>query len=189
MSAILGESKKFGTVEQAEVALNEAVKAHSARKAEEAEKAKQMEAIQGKLNALEEMYQAKIAEAKERNEKLEKQLKESLDQAKQLGLRVYLEERVKDNPNASQIRRLCEGKLTKEEIDSVIKRFSTQPVVSEDYNSVRRRMEKFRSTQLVEEHLADTSKQKKKQGAVEGVDGEMEDLFPGVSLDSVKDLM
>ncbi len=189
VAAILGESKRFATVEQAEVALTEAVKAHSVRKAEEAEKAKQMEAIQSKMNALEEMYQAKIAEAKDRNEKLEKQLKESLDQAKQLGLRVYLEERVKDNPNASQIRRLCEGKLTKEEIDSVIKRFSTQPVVSEDYNSVRRRLEKFRSTQLVEEHLADTSKQKKRQGAVEGVDGEMEDLFPGVSLDSVKDLM
>jgi hypothetical protein len=189
VSAIVGDLAKYEDVRTLEKAVMEAKKIIGARRLEEANKRKEMEAMEAKLKALEEAKQAELAALEERNKKLEAQLKESLDQAKSLGIRVYLEERVKDHPNAASIRKLCEGKTTKEEVDAIVKRHSVMPVTSEDYNSVRRRFDKFKSTQLVESHVKETAPAVRKAVVQEGVEGEMADLFPGVSLDQVKNLM
>jgi hypothetical protein len=190
VTAIVGDLKKYEDVRTLEKAVMEAKKVIGARRLEESAKRKQMEAVEAKLKALEEAKQAELSALEERNKKLEAQLKESLDQAKALGIRVYLEERVKDHPNAATIRKLCEGKATKEEVDAIVKRHSVMPVTSEDYNSVRRRFDKFKNTQLVESHVKETAPAVTKRAVVkEGVEGEMADLFPGISLDQVKSLM
>lgn len=191
VSAIVGDLSRYADVKSVEKSILEAKAVVGNRRLEEANKRKLAEEAAAKAKALEEETNKKLAEMEERNKKLEAQLKESLEQAKALGIRVYLEERVKDNPNAAQIRKLCEGKTSKEEVDAVIKRHAVMPVTSEDYSSVRRRFDKFRNTQLVEEHVKETAPAvaKKREMVSEGVEGEMADLFPGVSLDQVKSLM
>lgn len=191
VAAIVGDLKKYEDVRSLEKTVMEAKKVIGARRLEEAAKRKEIEAQQAKFKALEEEHNKKLADIEARNKKLEAQLKESLEQSKALGIRVYLEERVKDHPSAAQIRRLCEGKTTKEEVDAIIKRHSVMPVTSEDYTSVRRRFDKFKNTQLVESHVKETAPavSKKRDVVTEGVDGEMVDLFPGVSLDQIKNLM
>lgn len=189
VTAIVGDIKKYEDVRTLEKAVMEAKKVIGNRRLEEATKRKEMEAVQAQLKAFKEEKKKEIIALEERNKKLEAQLKESLEQAKALGIRVYLEERIKDHPNAGTVRKLCEGKTTKEEVDAIVKRHSVMPVTSEDYNSVRRRFDKFKNTQLVESHVKETAPVTKRAVFKEGVEGEMADLFPGVSLDQVKNLM
>lgn len=153
--------------------------------AEEIEYKNKMDSIQKELET---KYQTENQSLKESVQKLEGALQESLKLSKELGMKTYVEERIRGNPNAPKIRGLCEGKTNRQEVDEIIKRFAVAPVVSEDYNAFRRRLSKVENTSLVETQLREAGNNKP-AGSTDGVLGEMKDLFPGATLEQVEALM
>lgn len=182
---LIGEASKYSKTTDLEKALSEAKKTVSKKRVEEAKK-------KAELQKVEESYKAKISSLEESNKKLNKALEETVKLTKQLSIKAYVEERVKDMSNGSHIQKLCEGKTDQSEVDEIIKTQTIAPKLTEEYNGVRRRFNKLQGTKLVEEHMRDTGTEKRAaQSAVveEGVEGEMQDLFPGQGLQQVKSLM
>jgi hypothetical protein len=107
-------------------------------------------------------------------------------------VRLYIEGHIKGNPNAAKIRELAESCKTKGEADALIEKFSIATKSAEDYNSIRSRLEgvKEKHPNLVENHLTESglNKPAPKDGIVEGVESELEDLFPGSNLSEVRSL-
>lgn len=171
ITSFLGHMNQFLVVEQAEKALEEAKKKASKKKKE--------------LKEQEEKFESFKTESIEKIKKLEGSLKESVELNKKLGLHVYLEKRVAGNPNAEKIKKLCEGKSTKEEIDLIIEKHTIASESSSEYNSIRKRLSIPKT--LVEDHLKET--EPKKGLVAEGVEGEMAGLFLGADLGEVKKLM
>jgi hypothetical protein len=175
-------AKKFENVDQVEAALTEAKKKVAAGKA----KKKQAEMDRKRIEA---RMESRIKAAEDRTHKLEQALRESVETSKSLGMRLYVEECIRDNPNAAKIRKLCEGKTERNEIDSIVKRFAVAPVVNEDYNLMRRRFERVKTTNLVEDQVKKTGTEKRRSTGVEGVIGEIADLTPGATQDQIEALM
>jgi hypothetical protein len=139
------------------------------------------------------LIESKDAEIKKlsiQNKKLKEALQEAIDAAKEYSLKLYVEEKIRFNPNAGKVRQLMESKKisTKEECDLLIESFSVATPEVEDYNSIRRR---FRvPTTLVENHVKETggtTSVDQGRSVVEGVDRELEQLLPG-QLGEIKSL-
>jgi hypothetical protein len=172
---------KFESIQHVDSILETAGK----KLAEENEYKAKLESIQKELET---KYQTENKDLKDRVEKLDVALQESLKLNKELGIKTYVEERIRGNPNAPKIRGLCEGKMNRQEVDEIIKRFAVAPVVSEDYNAFRRRVSKVENTTLVEDQLKEAGNQRTQES--KGVLGEdMKDLFCGATLDQVEALM
>lgn len=172
----------FEDVKSADVALTEAKKKVHKRRVVKKKKEMESKRISSK-------YESQVKEISEKNKKLEEALRQSIKTVRNVGLKLYMEERIRDNPNALQIRKLCEGKTTKEEVDSIVDQHRIAPKTESDYNAIRRRFDKFQSAQLVEEHVKESGVGKSRTTVVEGVEGEMEGLFPGSNLDQVRALL
>lgn len=172
IKSIIGDASKFKDTKSLDEAIQGAKKVLSKKleeqKAKDAEKA-----------SLKAEYEKTIGEMKTQLDNLTSALDESMELAKDYALKLYVESKVKGNPNAEKIRSICEGKGSKEEIDTVIKQFSVAANNGGDYNSVRARFDKARNANLVEDHVKDTSSRKPQGGVVEeGVDAEIAELMP-----------
>jgi len=179
---IIGK-QKLESVQHVDKVLAEAKKQLESRKEEK--KLLEMEA-----KRLEAKYESKLKATEEKAQKLEEALKSTVAYSKEIGMQLYIEQKVRGNPNAMKIRKLCEGKTERKEVDSIIERFSVAPSVNEEYNAIKRRFEKFKNTTLVEDQIRETGAERSQsQTDKEGVLGEMTDLFPGATLDQVEALM
>lgn len=138
-------------------------------------------------------YEKKLAEEKASGEKARAGLREASELARQYGLKAYVLERTKNNPNQSKVLKLAEGIKTKAEADQLIEKYGVDAPYAKDYNSIRNRFRKLESSNLVEDHLKDTGLKKpapvQESSVVEGVESEMVDLFPGSTLEHVKNLV
>lgn len=135
-------------------------------------------------------FEKKLSEEKKRADETQKKLEEAVTLAKGIGIRAYVLERTKNNPNAPKILKLVESCKSKEEADALIEKFGVDTPSSQEYTAVRNRFKKFENTTLVEEQLRETGIGKKPATKVvlEGVEAEMNGLFPGASLEQVRDL-
>jgi Prohead core protein serine protease len=148
--------------------------------------------IEKKAKEITESFERRLNESEKRAQKLEASLKEATSLARSYGLRAYVLERVKNNPNAPKILKLTESVATKEEADRLIEKFSVVAAPSKEYNSIRQRFQRLANSSLVEEHLKETghkAAQDTSSGSVvEGVEAEMIGLFPGSDLEQVRGL-
>ncbi len=172
----------FEDVKSAEVALTEARNKMQKRKV--LKKKKEMES-----KRVSRKYESQMQELSNQNKKLQEALNQSIKTVRNIGLKLYLEEKIRDNPNAKQIRKLCESKMTREEVDAIVDQHRIVPQVESDYNAIRRRFEKVQNTALVEEHVKESGVGKSRTTVAEGVEGEMEGLFPGSNLEQVRALL
>lgn len=139
-------------------------------------------------------YEQKLSEEKSKTEKAKAAMSEAADLARQYGLRAYVLERTKNNPNASKVLKLSEGIKSKTEADQLIEKYGVDAPMSKDYNSIRNRFKKFENSNLVEDQLKESGLKPStpasaQQSVAEGVESEMVDLFPGASLEQVKNLV
>lgn len=182
---IIGDVKRYSKHGD----LTEAVKAaRDALKAVVEEKS----GIVAKEKELRAEFDKKLSEANATTEKAKASMKEAADLARQYGLRAYVLEKTRNNPNALKVLKLAESIKTKEEADLLIEKFGVDAPVLRDYNSIRNRFKKLEGSNLVEDHLKDTGLKKPvaaQESVVEGVESEMTDLFPGASLEQVKNLV
>jgi hypothetical protein len=179
----LAKKEKFENVKAVDTFLTEAKK--EIETIQEQKKLAELE--QKRLDA---KYESRLMAAEEKSKKLEEALKSTVAYSKELGLKLYVSEKTRGNPNALKIRELCEGKTDRKEVEAILERFSVAPKINEDYNAIKRRFEKFKNTSLVEEQLKEAGSSRSQGGSdEEGVLGEMKDLFPGATLDQVEALM
>lgn len=176
----LGDIGRFENVTQFEKALAESkAMCLEVSKREKLIEARAKQALRMESDRREKAEKA-LAEATEQLAKLKKGLTEQTDLNKKLTLQVYMEQRLGRMENAGAIRKLCEGVDSKEEIDQVVARHTVKPVVSEDFQQIRRRLERAKTANLVESHLKETGTPKMKKVVEEGVDGEIADLVSNV---------
>jgi hypothetical protein len=174
---------KFESVKAVEEFLVEAKQELETRKQE-------MRAQELAQKRLEAKYESRMKAAEERAQKLEEALKNTVSYSKELGMKLYVSEKTRGNPNALKIREMCEGKTDRKEVDAIIERFAVATNKAEDYNAIKRRFEKLKNMPLVEEQLKEAGSNRSRGGnGEEGVLGEMKDLFPGTTLDQVEALM
>jgi len=182
MAAIVGK-QKLESVKHVDSILVEAKKTLESRKED-----KRANALETKR--LESKFEAKMKALEDQNKKLEESLKSTVSLSKELGIKLYISEKTRGNPNAKKIKELCEGKTERKDVDSILARFAVAPSAGEEYNAIKRRFEKLAGTSLVEDQLKETGANRAASGSdEEGVLGEMTDLFPGATLDQVKALM
>lgn len=181
---IIGDPKKFEKHQD----LTEAVEGASSALKKVMEEKKASDKTEENLKA---EYEKKLSEEKQKTVDTQKKLEEAVTLAKGIGIRAYVLERTKNNPNSSKILKLVEDVTTKAQADALIEKFSVEPSNSEEYNSIRSRFKKLETTTLVEEQLRETGIGKKPAASnvvVEGVEAEMAGLFPGASTEQVRDL-
>lgn len=169
---IVGDLAQYKKVERLQEALDRAQRQVDRKVREEKTRRAERE-------KLIETFEKDIAKLKEENKQLREGLEESTKIAKEYALKVYVEDKVRMNPNGDKIRKLCEGKATQKDCDAIIENFSIASTDAEDYNSIRRRFAKV-PTALVEDHVKATGgSAEPKREVVEGVDKELEQLLPG----------
>jgi outer membrane protein assembly factor BamE (lipoprotein component of BamABCDE complex) len=181
---IIGDPKKFEKHQD----LTEAVEGASSALKKVMEEKKASDKTEENLKT---EYEKKLSEEKQKTVDVQKKLEEAVTLAKGIGIRAYVLERTKNNPNSSKILKLVEDVTTKAQADALIEKFSVEPSNSEEYNSIRSRFKKLETTTLVEEQLRETGIGKKPAASnvvVEGVEAEMAGLFPGASTEQVRDL-
>jgi hypothetical protein len=179
----MARKQKLESVKAVDAFLIEAKQEIETRK--QAERSQQL--AQKRLEA---QYESRMKAAEERSKKLEEALQSTVQYSKELGMKLYVSEKTRGNPNAIKIRELCEGKTDRKEVDSILERFSVATNKNEDYNAIKRRFERFKNTSLVEEQLENSSNRSSSRRSMdEGVLDEMKDLFPGATLDQVESLM
>lgn len=153
----------------------EKVKAAIVKQKEE-EKAKADEA-----KRVEEKHNKELADLKAQLESTQKTAKEAIEMARKYQISLYVESRIRNNPNAAKLKKLCEGAETKEKVDEIVSSFSVDRNVDSGYNLVRNQLaerkrlqERARAANLVESHVEETTRAHKPSG--DGVDAELESL-------------
>lgn len=181
--ADLMKKKRFESVKQVDELLAEAKE--TVAKTKEGQRALTMEA-----KRIEAKNESAVKALELKNKQLEESLKNTISLSKELGLRLYIEEKTRGNPHGVKIRQLCEGKTNRKEVDAILERFAVAPKTSEDYNAIKRRFSRVENTTIVEDQLRDTGVKRQPAVSDDGdVLGEMKDLFPGATLDQVEALM
>jgi hypothetical protein len=182
---LIGDVKRYSKHEE----LAEAVKtARSALKSVTEDQS----LVVAKEKELRAEFEKKLTEEKANVDKARAAMKEAAELARQHGLMSYILRRTRNNPNGAKIEKMAESIKTKAEADLLIEKYDVDAPLSKDYNSIRNRFKKIENSNLVEDHLKETGLKKpstEQKAVVEGVESEMVDLFPGSSLEQVKNLV
>lgn len=163
----MGESKDYASVDE----LTSAV---LAAKKTIAESRKQERIIATRIRRIEESYKNKVEKLEAELAEKNKSLAESLVKEKTEMAKLYVEDRIKGNPNAPKLRTLLEGVSEKAKIDEIISQYNVATPSSEVYNSIRSRLEGLKNTTLVESQL---NNEVRKDSVVESVDDEIKGLI------------
>jgi hypothetical protein len=151
LTEMLGDLKQFKT----EAQLTEAIKKQKEKISEKKKKALKEKEMKESIEA---KHQKEIKALKEENDKKNRALVESLRKEKTLAAQLYLEDRVKGNPNARLIKKLAEGISDKRKIDDLVSTHSIASSSTSLYNNVNERLSRLdnvkRAGNLVEEQLA-----------------------------------
>jgi len=91
-----------------------------------------------------EEYEQKISALQKEKEKLEEERNKALLIGKQLGIRAYVERKIADNPRSRQLREYLEESAPedKEDVDSLVAAFNKANPTSDEYNKVRKGVER-----------------------------------------------
>jgi len=173
ISEMIGDLKQYADEKSLEEAIKKAKDKAAEKKKAALEKKKMKEDADAKTNA-------KIKALEEQNAKTNRALEESLSKEKSLAAKIYLEERIKGNPNARLIRKLAEGVVEKRKIDNIVKENAVAVGNGTVYNSVNERLARLdavradKDKKIVEDQLAEANgKSKSKEVTVEDVDAEI----------------
>jgi len=168
---MIGDLKQYAD----EKALDEAIKSSKQKAIEKKKKLADAKKLKEDADA---KVQAQIKALQEDKDKTNRALEESLRKQKELSAKLYLEERIKGNPNARIIRKLAEGMVEKRKIDQLVKEHSVASDGGSLYNSVNERLSrldaaKVKGKDVVEQQLDEAAGKRSTETVTEDVDNEI----------------
>jgi hypothetical protein len=100
-----------------------------------------------------EEYEEKISALQKEKEKLEEERNKALMIGKQLGIRAYVERKIADNPRSRQLRSYLEESAPEDkgDVDALVASFNKANPTSQDYDKVRKGIEKRSRVPLTED--------------------------------------
>jgi len=179
----IGESKQYKTEADLSEAVKKAKKKIADKKKLKAEAKKKMEDVERRFQKQLAESNLKIKKLEEDAKKKDEILKKSLQEQKKFAAQTYVEKMIQGNPNAHNIRKLCEGKSEKVEIDKIINEYRVDTKVVEEYNLIRNRIAKLdavKQSTLVEDQIKKANGDQKPDNKIEeGVDSEIAEVTSG----------
>lgn len=180
----VGDIKQYKSSSDLTEAVKKAKKKIADKKKMKAEAKKKMEDLELKYKKQLQESEEKAKKLEEMAKKKEVDLKKSLEEQKKLAAQTYVEKMIQGNPNAHNIRKLCEGKTEKVEIDKIINEYRVDTKLVEEYNLIRNRIARLDAVKdktLVEDQVNKAAgvKPVTEQKDQSGVDSEIAEVTGG----------